>query len=366
MVDKIKFIVDNAKIQDEILKKKFFPAVNKKGSKEYLYRNNYVEDEDDEIDSAETSSEKSSYENKFKKYLYIKYIVYSSPKNLPNNDYSIRSELVIHRNIRKDRFGEGAVHDLSYLGFIKIIEKYINEFGIEEKLMWNARVTKLELGVTLKLKSKMRGVLSCFESFNGITEKHIYGNTGISFRGKNFAVTFYDKLVQMHKNQELFKRSKRKNELFEKVTKNNYFLRFELKIHKVSGFNSDESLFKKRIERLKEIKDNWNYLGKALFKMYEKVNYIDILSPEVEDSFKNQATTPMNHYLMFKGIKSIGKDRLFTQLIPLMKDDSISQSKFKKYYRDFYNNYDRKFLVDYGAEFGNKLEDKIEFLMKKN
>ena len=367
MVDKIKFVVDNAKIPEDILKKKFFSAINKKGSKEYLYKNNFVEEEEGEKDlPTENSTDRTAYENRYKKYLYIKYIVYSSPKKFPNNNYLIRSELIIHRNIRKDRFGEGTVHDLSYLGFLKIIDKYISDFGIDEKTMWNARVTKIELGVTLKLKSRMRGVLSCFESFNGITEKHIYGDAGISFIGNNFVVTFYDKLVKMQKSKELFKNSKNRAKLFEKVTKNNYFLRFELKIHKVSGFNSDENLFKKRIERLKEIRDNWNYLGKALFKMYEKVNYIDILSPEVEESFKGKEKKPMNDFLMFKGIKSVGKDRFFTQLIPLMKNEGNSQSKFKKWYRDFYNNYDRHYLVDYGAEFGNKLEDKLESLNKKD
>lgn len=146
MVDKIKFVVDNAKIPEDILKKKFFSAINKKGSKEYLYKNNFVEEEEGEKDlPTENSTDRTAYENRYKKYLYIKYIVYSSPKKLPNNNYLIRSELIIHRNIRKDRFGEGTVHDLSYLGFLKIIDKYISDFGIDEKTMWNARVTKIEL-----------------------------------------------------------------------------------------------------------------------------------------------------------------------------------------------------------------------------
>lgn len=46
MIDKIKFIVDNAKIQDDILSKKFFAPLNKKGSKEYLFKNNFIEDDD--------------------------------------------------------------------------------------------------------------------------------------------------------------------------------------------------------------------------------------------------------------------------------------------------------------------------------
>ena len=62
-----------------------------------MYKNNFVEDEESEKEiSAEDSIEKTSYENKYKKYLYIKYIVYSSPKKLPNNDYLINSISVQH------------------------------------------------------------------------------------------------------------------------------------------------------------------------------------------------------------------------------------------------------------------------------
>ena len=75
MVDKIKFVVDNAKIPEDILKKKFFSAINKKGSKEYLYKNNFVEEEEGEKDlPTENSTDRTAYENRYKKYLYIKYI----------------------------------------------------------------------------------------------------------------------------------------------------------------------------------------------------------------------------------------------------------------------------------------------------
>ena len=365
MVDRIKFSVDNALINEEILKRQFFEGItNKDGNKFYLYKNNFVED--DEVDETQSSeeTEKNLSDPRYKKYLYIKYVVYGKPKNLPSNGYSISSELIVHRNLRKDQFDEGTIADLRYNNFLKVIEKYIKKFDIDEKVFWNSRVTKLELGVTLRLSSKMKGILSCFDNFNGLAHKNIYGNDGISFVGENFSVSIYNKLRKMEKNGELFRNSTNKKMLIEKVTKNNYILRLELKIEKVSGFYRDS--FSGKINRLKGIRDNWNYLGKALLDIYSDINYIDIISPEVEDTISGKERMPMNRFLQFKGIQSIGVDRFFNQLLPLMKDVKSSQSKFRKEYREFYNEYERKFRVDYENEFATKLEDRITSLMKKN
>lgn len=365
MVDRIKFVVDNAVISEEILRKKFFEAITNKrtGSKTYLYKNNFSYEDEEESEEDVLEPKKYTYDKAFKKHLYIKYVVYKTPKKLPNNDYLIKSELIIHRNIRKDRFGEGKTADLRFINFLKIIEKFIWEFNLDEKSVWNSRVTKLELGATIKLSSKMRGILSCFDSFKDLTEKNIYGDNGIAFIGENFSVSIYDKLKKMEKNEELFKSSKNKKKLIEKVSKNNYFLRFEVKIEKVSGFNRHS--FKGKINRLKDIRDNWNYLGTALFDMYNDISYIDILSPEVEDSIAGKERKPMNDFLKFKGMQAIGKDRFFNQILPLMKNYKGSLSKFRSEYRNFFNDYERKFRVDYEYQFTSKLEDRIESLRKR-
>lgn len=354
MVDRIKFSVDNAAISEDVLKKMFFAKMtNKKGNSVYLFRNNFVEDDDEE--GNEEGAKEDSYNQKYKKYLYIKYVVYAQPKNLPTNDYSIKNELIVHRNLRKDILGEGVLTDLNFSNFVKVVEGYIEKFGIANKTFWNARVTKLELGVTLKLKSKMRGILSCFDNFRGITTKHIYGNDGIAFIGENFSISIYDKLEKMWKNDELFNKSRNKKKLKDKVSKNNYFLRLELKIEKVSGFYRKS--FDGKIDRLKDIRDNWNYLGGALLELYSDINYLNVLSPAVEDSISGEELKPMDKFLKFKGIKAVGESVFFNQILPLMKGGGV---KFRKRYQDFYNDYERKYKVDYEGEFSNILKSKIE------
>lgn len=351
MVDRIKFSVDNASLGPDILEKMFYPGRKKKnGNTVYQYQNNYVNDEDDD------DTEKLKYQ----RYLFIQYKVYADPKPLPGNSYLTRNELIIHTNLRKDQFGQGTVKDLRFIDFEEVIRKKVGKFGISEKMFWNARVTKLELGVTLQLKSKMKGFLSCLDNFNGITHKNIYGDDGISYVGENYSVSLYNKLEKMWKNKELFPNTSNKKKSKEKVSRKNYLLRFELKIEKVSGFY--RSSFRGKIDRLKDIRDNWNYLGKALLDLYADINYIDILSPEVEDTINGQELKPMDKFLKYQGIKAIGEDKFFNQILPLMKGGG---TKFRKAYHNLINEYRKKYSLDYQVEFSEKLESRIQSLERK-
>jgi hypothetical protein len=368
MVDKIKFIVDNVILDKTILEEKFYETYssNNKKKKEneeeeeeeeeneivtYFFRNNKTEDISEDFDSEDSD------DNKYRKYLYIKYVVRKKPKKLPNVDYEIKTELIIHRNIRKDWFGEGSSKDLGFENFIEVIKKYADLFGIEEKKIWNARVTKVELGVTLKLSSKMKGILSCFESFSGITEKNLYGSNGIGFIGENFSISIYDKLSRMVDNGEIFKKSRKKNKLVEKIIKKHYFLRFELKVNKVSGFYRND--FKGRINYLKEIRDNWDYLGQGVLRLYSDINFIDILSPEIQERFRGKEKTQMNEFLKFSGIKAIGEDNFYRYFLPLMKGNG---TKFREYYSETYNEHKQMAKYGYKEDFLAIMEKKIESL----
>lgn len=361
MVDRIKFVVDNADLSDEILNKKFFKGrPNKEGTIVYTFRNNYIEEED--INEDETDDEKVILKSRYSKYLYIQYVQYKTSKKLPNVTYNVKNKLIIHRNIRKDWFGNGRLADLGYKSFVKKINSYGEEFQIDNKRLWNARVTKIELGVTLRLPIKMYGILSCFNSFSGLTEKDIYGKDGVSFIGTNFSVSFYDKIEKMDKNNELFIKSKNKRKLKDKVTKKNYFLRFELKVEKVSGFYNKN--FDDKINHLSKIRDNWNHLLYSVGNLYQQIKYIDVVSPEVMDLIKGEEKKPMDNLLKFQGIKSITPDVFFEELLPQMKKEK--QSKFKKEYRDFYNDYERKFRHGFKEEFRAKLDEKIDSLLRSS
>ncbi|QQV01228.1 MULTISPECIES: hypothetical protein [Chryseobacterium] len=361
MVDRIKFIVDNADVSEEILNTKFFQnKPNKEGTIVYTYRNNYIQEED--VNEDETDDNKVILQSKYSKYLFIQYVQYKTSKKLPNVNYNVKNKLIVHRNVRKDWYKIPKVGDLGYKSFEKMINKYGEEFGIKSKALWNARVTKVELGLTLRLPIKMKGILSCFHSFSGLSEKNIYGQNGVSFIGNNFSVSFYDKIEKMKSNNELFPKSSNKQKLIEKITKKNYFLRFELKVEKVSGFYN--KMYDDKINHLFKIRDEWDYLLKSLSKLFKQVNYIDVVSPEVMDSIRGEEKKPMDSLLKFQGIKSITPDVFFEELLPQMKKDK--HSKFKKEYRDFYNEYERKFRYGFKEDFQAKLDEMIDLLIKRS
>ncbi|AYN00104.1 hypothetical protein [Chryseobacterium sp. 3008163] len=80
MIDRIKFVVDNADLSEEILNRKFFKnKPNKEGTIIYTYRNNYIQDEDPTDDEAD--DRKNKLESKYSKYLYIQYVLYKKSKN---------------------------------------------------------------------------------------------------------------------------------------------------------------------------------------------------------------------------------------------------------------------------------------------
>lgn len=276
MVDRIKFTVDNADLSEGIIMRKFFEGrPNKEGTIVYTYRNNYIGEED--VNEDEEDDEKVTPNKKYSKYLYIQYVVYKKSKKLPNVEYPVKNKLIVHRNVRKESYGNGRLGDLGYKSFVKKIDRYGEEFQINNKILWKARVTKVELGLTLRLPKEMKGILSCFNSFSGLTKRNIYGEDGVSFLGNNFSVSFYDKIEKMKDNNELFIKSRNKQKLIEKVTKKNYFLRFELKVEKVSGFYN--KMYDGKINHLSKIRDNWDYLLKSLASLYQQVNYIDVISP---------------------------------------------------------------------------------------
>jgi len=364
MVDRIKFSVDNANLQDAILKKLFFDPINSKGSKIYYFKNNYNSDEEEDDESSIDDNEDdsiiySSYEAKYKKNLYIKYIVYAKPKGLSGNpNANIRNELIVHRNFRKDFYREAGIDDLDYEKFKDVIFKYATMFQIDEGRMLKARVTKIELGVTLRFKSDMEAIIPCFVSCDNLPEKVVYGNTGVTFIGGNYSVSFYDKLKRMLDSGDIMRNQRRRAIHEPMIRKNNFWLRYEVKIEKVSGFNFGN--YKDSMNTLKRILDNWNSLGDMLYKMYENVEFVDFLSPAIEIDIKGKSYGALDKLLIFTGIKTIREKEFFTQFIPLLNVNK--QSFYRTHYKKFYEDFVEKSKNGYQKILDDKLKWKIEKL----
>lgn len=365
MVDRIKFSTDNANLSESVLKKHFFDPINSKGSKIYYFKNNYDidEDEDDEnFNNEDSSIIYSSSESKYKKNLYIKYIIYARPKGLSGNPKAnIRNELIVHRNFRKDFYGEFSINDLDYKKFKDVIYRYASMFEIDESRMLKSRVTKVEFGVTLRLKSDMEAIIPCFVSCDNLPEKVMYGNTGVTFIGGNYSVSFYDKLKRMIDSRDIMRNQKRRAIREPMIRENNFWLRYEIKIEKVSGFNFGN--YKDSMNTLKRILDNWNLLGDMLYKMYGNVEFVDFLSPAIEVDIKGKSYGALDKLLIFTGIKAIREKEFFTQFIPLL--NVSKQSFYRTHYKKFYEDFVEKSKNGYQKILDDKLKWKIKKLKSK-
>lgn len=362
MVDRIKFSVDNSNLSESVLKKHFHTPINSKGSKLYYYKNNFNAEGDEGDEDSDGTVIFNSYDLKYKKNLYIKYVVYAKPKGLSGNpNANIRNELIIHRNLRKEIYGEARADDLNYGKFKKAIDKYSSMFGIEESRMLKARVTKIELGVTLRLKKNMEAIIPCFVSCQNLPEKVMYGNTGVSFIGENYSVSFYDKLKRILDNKETLKNQKRRSINEPKLRKNYFWLRYEIKIEKVSGFNFGN--YKESISTIKKVLDNWNLHADMLYKMIGNVEFVDFLSPEIEVDLKGKSHGALDKLLMFHGINYIGKEKFFTQFIPLL--NYSKQSFYRNHYKEHYENFVQKSQNGYYGILDNAIIKKLKSLKNK-
>ena len=401
MVDRIKFSIDNANLTEEILEEYFYPGIRKKKSTTYYYKNSLMvgdeeeENEEDEIESDDWQAEYKNNDNKeepstkklqktkYKKNLTIIYEVYNKPKHLfkPKlertkiSSSGIRNELIIHKNMRKEAYGEGKSTDITYSKFKKEIKKISDKFGIKIDEVLKARVTQIELGVTVILKSDMQLIIPCFVAYKKLPEIITFGHTGVTFLGDNYSVSFYDKLKRILENGEALKKSEIRKRVEPKLRKNNFLLRFEIKINKVTGFNVGN--YKTKMNTPKKILDNWEDLGDLIHKMFENVEFVDFLSPEIEVDLKGRGKTEMNKFLQFKGIQKIGeggknndnKDeyqknhKFFTQYIPNMTHDKIAE--FRKYYKKIYEEHLDKSKKDYYSVLDDAIKERLEVLKIK-
>lgn len=99
-----------------------------------------------------------------------------------------------------------------------------------------------------------------------------------------------------------------------------------------------------------------------LFSCYTGLRFVDCDCLLVKN--RGEEKKPMDSLLKFQGIKSITPDVFFEELLPQMKKDK--QSKFKKEYRDFYNEYERKFRYGFKEDFQAKLDEMIDLLIKRS
>lgn len=335
MYDKLKLSLDKIALSEQAFSSFTLFGRAKKNNKIEVYKryinNVSVKQDYEQPDAEHTSSEK---------YRIVLTL-------LRDNEYN-KSKLLVEGNLRKWYYGKHNIRDLNKKDFCLSVRMLAKTIGIEENLLWNASVTKLETGVTLKLKEEHRGIVNCIFDYKAF-RKNTYDNSGVEFKGENYDVIFYDMLRRVFNQKNKLERT------YKKLTKKNFLFRYEIQGHKVSGMD----MFKGKANTLLKLKTNWKYIGTNLINTLNQVKFVNTISPMIYLDIKGGNKTQMTNYLTYKGIESIGLEN-FRQLIEQMNPKK--RSEYKKAFLLIHDEHLRKDKENYKSVFTRKLQDKIDSL----
>ena len=203
----------------------------------------------------------------FKKKLYNDKGKCSLFLSLRYDDLKNTSRLRINGSLKNWYFGENSKKNLTRTEYMKCIKSIARKIGVETKTLIQAKITKIECGITVKTNSNSSNFIDNFiwyKGFERIKEKE----STLYFRGKSYDLILYDKLA------EIIAKSKK---IRNNVVKNNFissgnFFRFEVKVKKVSGIN----FYKQHANSVGKVIKNWD---KILFKTqttFKAIEYIDM------------------------------------------------------------------------------------------
>lgn len=232
-------------------------------------------------------------------------------ENTKTKTYSVS----VQGSIRKWYYKSNSRKDLKYIEFVHCIRLLEKKLGIKKNNIWESfKITVLEVGVTLLLKSDFHNVINCFVKYRN-AERDNKHETTVYFKFQNYEILLYDKFSEMNRHPIW---SKKENNVFDKF----HFLRFEISITKISGTS-----FRKDFSNLALLKTNWDKLPKILETYLQKIEFVDLLSPQ-----KNVIPKSNSQWIkkmIFLGIKSIGIDKAIEEF----NNIEITNNK-SKYFSD--------------------------------
>lgn len=281
----------------------------------------------------------------FKKRLYNDRGKCSLFLSLRYDDIKNTSRLRINGSLKNWYFGENSKNNLTRKQYMECIKKLSKKIGVETKVLIQAKITKIECGVTVKTNSNSIKLIDNFiwyKSFERIKEKE----STLYFRGKFYDLILYDKLAEIiAKSKEMKKKpvKNKPNPLTE------HFIRFEVKVKKVSGID----FYKRNANTVGKIIKNWDKLLYKIQSSYKNIEYVDIDAKEKEVNFKKLPISKYNKYLQFKGIKEKGLYEVIDELKIMDLKTNITKYRNEKF--NLFRSH-----VNSNVEIENELSDSFQ------
>lgn len=207
--------------------------------------------------------------------------------------------LRVSGSIRKWFIGDNNRQNLKPEDFEKSLKILAQKLGVEDYVLLLARVTKLETGITLLLRSDFRDIQRCFvwyRSFERVEE----GETSVYFRGKNYSFIFYDKYAEMASGKRRVNGRWVPVKVKDRIKAELHFLRFEVRIEKVSGV----TFYKENASTVGALIENWNLILSQLLKYLKSIKFVDMIS--AEKLVKEMTCSELREYLKYKNTRELG------------------------------------------------------------
>lgn len=261
-------------------------------------------------------------------------------------------------SIRKWYFGKNNRCHLRQNDLIECVKLLSLKIGIREQDLWNAKITQLEFGTTLLLKSYLKEVMRCLVKYRNFERKIV--NTTLYFEGKktlegkdsNFKLKFYEKNLEINKYDKSFYYDPIKMNVHEKF----FFFRFEIDIRKVSGVK----YYKQKANTLWKINNNWKEINLELFKRFLAVQFVDLISDEKVIDITSMGKIDLKKYLQFKAIR---KNGFFEEMekFEINNTSTNRSTKLKSYCENYEMFLDKK--IDYKNALTLEFKKKLDSLL---
>lgn len=207
-----------------------------------------------------------------------------------------RSVLQITGSWRKWLLGAGTTRDLYYMDVVFCIGAIAQKIGLPYEKVENMNFVKIEVGVGVRYRQNMDGVVDGHVYFKGFDPIYEYRRESVRFKGTAYSVVIYDKWTQLMnlfeqnvRDEEKLARRKgifpdpnrpSKKRLAKKMNKNNSSIRIEVNVTNLTDcppeFTDRNRKKKEReiyVRSPKAILKNWNLILDGFSAIYYNIQY---------------------------------------------------------------------------------------------
>lgn len=270
----------------------------------------------------------------------------------PKTDHSV---IEVSGSWRKWYLGAQTSRDLTFTSLNDCIEAIALKIGLPSVKIRSARVINIELGFGMRFRENMEGIINGFISFNNFDPVYDYNRESVKFKeaSSSYSVAFYDKFKQIMNLAEkrekeieinnirkgvypITKRNSRKL-LAEKMNKNNFSLRYEVRITNLKGCPPE--LFIKNNEKRKRqcmivtpnsILENWDAILDGLNKIFCSVHFSSYNLDVGLNYLDGKGLKDLTIYESHLAAIAVGGVRSYTQLLLKRLNSNHRKENIKK------------------------------------